>query len=83
MCRLGSWAEWLAWRGTWIDFETSEDYPSALTLPRRLVLSPDRTAILTPPIETVIQLRDQTLDGMAMKAGMRVITSSSFIYLGI
>ena len=78
--RLANWSDWPDWKGTWIDFTNPTDFPSALTLPRRIVVSPDQKSVLTPPIETIVKLRDQTLDGIGLKTGKLVCFFHTFFY---
>nr|CAD2191864.1 unnamed protein product [Meloidogyne enterolobii] len=55
----------IAWLANWKDWnwDTKPDFPTSMTLPRKLVLSADRKALLTPPIDWVVsKLRNQQLD---------------------
>uniref|UniRef100_A0A1I8B530 beta-fructofuranosidase n=1 Tax=Meloidogyne hapla TaxID=6305 RepID=A0A1I8B530_MELHA len=55
----------IAWLANWKDWswDTKPDFPTAMTLPRKLILSADRKSLLTPPIDWIIsKLRNQQLD---------------------
>ncbi|WP_058598826.1 GH32 C-terminal domain-containing protein [Aureimonas ureilytica] len=69
----------LAWAANWTDFFKDRDFPSAMAFPRRLVWQGG--ALLTPPVETVAELRAPLLtespaalaDGIALPAGLAEI----------
>jgi beta-fructofuranosidase len=50
----------IAWLANWTDVSKSADFPTAMTLPRRIVL--DGAALRTPPIAAVEKLRRSLLD---------------------
>ncbi|WP_183755948.1 GH32 C-terminal domain-containing protein [Rhizobium sp. BK181] len=60
----------LAWLANWTDVSKSVDFPTAMTLPRRVLL--DGGAVLTPPLEVVDGLRHQLLDDARLLAGATV-----------
>ncbi|WP_040675637.1 GH32 C-terminal domain-containing protein [Rhizobium grahamii] len=60
----------LAWLANWTDVSKSVDFPTAMTLPRRVLL--DGSAILTPPLEAVDGLRHKLLDDTSLLAGEAV-----------
>lgn len=60
----------IAWLANWTDFSKKDDFPTAMTLPRRVLLEGD--AVLTPPIAAVDGLRHLMLDGEALAAGQAV-----------
>ncbi len=63
----------IAWLANWTDIVKTADFPTAMTLPRRLLLRGD--ALLTPPVEGVLALRKaeitcQTVaDGLTLDLG--------------
>ncbi|MXN45632.1 glycoside hydrolase family 32 protein [Shinella kummerowiae] len=60
----------MAWLANWTDFSKKEDFPTAMTLPRRVLLDGD--AVLTPPIAAVESLRHTLIDDTALAAGEAV-----------
>lgn len=50
----------IAWLANWTDIVRTADWPTAMTLPRRLLLRDG--ALLTPPIEAVTTLRQALVD---------------------
>ncbi|OCJ09399.1 beta-fructofuranosidase [Rhizobium sp. AC44/96] len=61
----------IAWLANWTDVSKKEDFPTAMTLPRRVLW--DGTAVLTPPVEGVNALRHAELDGTGrLAAGERL-----------
>ena len=60
----------LAWLANWTDVSKSVDFPTAMTLPRRILL--DGSAVLTPPVEAVDGLRHQLLDDDRLLAGKSI-----------
>ena len=66
----------IAWLASWKDWswDTKPDFPSSMTMPRRLILGRDRRSLLTPPLESVVaKLRDHRLDdGRLLQGGQSV-----------
>ncbi|HEV7249265.1 MAG TPA: glycoside hydrolase family 32 protein [Shinella sp.] len=60
----------IAWLANWTDFSRKDDFPTAMTLPRRVLLDGD--AVLTPPVAAAESLRQTLLDDTALAAGERV-----------
>jgi beta-fructofuranosidase len=60
----------LAWLANWTDVSKSVDFPTAMTLPRRILL--DGNAVLTPPVEAVDGLRHKLLDDDRLLAGKSI-----------
>ncbi|MEI1251368.1 glycoside hydrolase family 32 protein [Rhizobium aouanii] len=60
----------IAWLANWTDFSKKDDFPTAMTLPRRMLLDGD--TVLTPPVAAVESLRHQLLDDTALAAGKTV-----------
>jgi beta-fructofuranosidase len=60
----------IAWLANWTDVSKEIDMPTAMTLPRRLVL--EGGALKTPPVASVATLRKQRLDGLGLLAGESV-----------
>lgn len=60
----------IAWLANWTDFTKKDDFPTAMTLPRRVLLDGD--TVLTPPVATTESLRHQLLDSAALAAGNTV-----------
>ena len=60
----------IAWLANWTDFSKKDDFPTAMTLPRRVLLDGD--AVLTPPVAAVETLRHTLLDDTALAAGKTV-----------
>ncbi|WP_036840554.1 GH32 C-terminal domain-containing protein [Pleomorphomonas oryzae] len=57
----------IAWLANWTDIVRTADWPTAMTLPRRLLLRDG--ALLTPPIEAVTTLRQALVDDHSLAAG--------------
>jgi len=57
----------IAWLANWADFSKNDDFPTAMTLPRRVLIEGD--TILTPPIAAVDSLRHRLVDDVALAAG--------------
>lgn len=60
----------IAWLANWTDFSRKDDFPTAMTLPRRVLLDGD--AVLTPPVAAAESLRHGLLDDAALAAGKTV-----------
>lgn len=60
----------IAWLANWTDFSKKDDFPTAMTLPRRVLLDGD--AVLTPPVAEAESLRHALLDETALAAGEAV-----------
>ncbi|KQV33580.1 MULTISPECIES: glycoside hydrolase family 32 protein [unclassified Rhizobium] len=60
----------IAWLANWTDFTKKDDFPTAMTLPRRVLLEGD--TVLTPPVAAAESLRHQLLDDTALAAGKTV-----------
>ncbi len=60
----------IAWLANWTDFTKKDDFQTAMTLPRLVLLEND--AILTPPVAAVETLRHRLLDETALAAGETV-----------
>ncbi|WP_429810375.1 glycoside hydrolase family 32 protein [Ensifer sp. B1-9] len=60
----------IAWLANWTDFSKKDDFPTAMTLPRRVLL--DGEAVLTPPVAAAESLRHTLLDETALGAGETV-----------
>ncbi|NRQ12983.1 GH32 C-terminal domain-containing protein [Ensifer sesbaniae] len=60
----------IAWLANWTDFSKKDDFPTAMTLPRRVLLDGD--AVLTPPVAAAESLRHVLLDETALGAGETV-----------
>jgi len=57
----------IAWLANWTDISRRIDFPTAMTLPRRLLYKDG--ALLTPPVEAVDGLRRQPLDASPLTSG--------------
>jgi len=57
----------IAWLANWTDIVKTADWPTAMTLPRRLLLRDG--ALLTPPIEAATTLRQALVDDRRLAAG--------------
>ncbi|MGF6177831.1 glycoside hydrolase family 32 protein [Ensifer sp. 4252] len=55
----------IAWLANWTEVSKKIDFPTAMTLPRQLLLQQD--ALLTPPVETVATLRRGLIDESKLK----------------
>ncbi|KQW56653.1 MULTISPECIES: beta-fructofuranosidase [unclassified Ensifer] len=55
----------IAWLANWTEVSKKVDFPTAMTLPRQLLLEKD--ALLTPPVETVATLRRDLIDDNKLK----------------
>lgn len=51
----------IGWLAAWGDWDRKSNFPTSMTLPRRLRLSPDGTALLTPPLAALASLRCASL----------------------
>jgi beta-fructofuranosidase len=60
----------IAWLANWTDVSKKADFPSAMTLPRKVVIK-DGT-LLTPPIDTVERLRRHLIDDTRLLSGEAV-----------
>jgi beta-fructofuranosidase len=60
----------IAWLANWTDISRKADFPTAMTLPRRLALDGD--TLLTPPVAAVEGLRHDMIDDVALRAGQPV-----------
>lgn len=60
----------IAWLANWTDIIKTEDWPTSMTLPRRLLLRGG--ALLTPPIEAAVTLRKALVDDRRLAAGEAV-----------
>ena len=60
----------IAWLANWTDIVRTTDWPTAMTLPRRLLLKDG--ALMTPPIEAATSLRQALLDDRRLAAGEKV-----------
>lgn len=57
----------IAWLANWTDFSKKDDFPTAMTLPRRVLLDGD--VVLTPPVPASQSLRHALLDETALASG--------------
>jgi beta-fructofuranosidase len=73
----GDTAIGIGWLGNWADTGPAIDFPTAMTLPRKLVLA--GSALLTPPIGPVESLRSHILDRTRLAHGDQVSLSSSAV----
>ncbi len=60
----------IGWLANWADVSHTIDFPTAMTLPRRLLLQDD--AVLTPPVPAVESLRSAVIDETRLAAGEMV-----------
>ncbi|ASY72131.1 beta-fructofuranosidase [Sinorhizobium fredii USDA 205] len=60
----------IAWLANWTEISKKIDFPTAMTLPRRVLIR--NGALLTPPIEAVDTLRQQLVDENRLLAGETV-----------
>ena len=60
----------IAWLANWTDIVKTTDWPTAMTLPRRLLLK--NGALTTPPIDAVTTLRQALVDDHRLAAGETV-----------
>ncbi len=60
----------IAWLANWTEISKKVDFPTAMTLPRRVLLK-DAT-LLTPPVEAVESLRQQLVDENRLLSGEAV-----------
>ncbi|MGE6784464.1 GH32 C-terminal domain-containing protein [Ensifer adhaerens] len=67
----------IAWLANWTDFSKKHDFPTAMTLPRRVLLDGD--VVLTPPVTAVESLRRALLDETALAAGGTVALSNGAV----
>ena len=67
----------IAWLANWTDFSKKDDFPTAMTLPRRVLLDGD--AVLTPPSVAAESLRHMLLDEAALAAGETVPLKSGAV----
>jgi beta-fructofuranosidase len=61
----------IGWLGNWADTGPTIDFPTAMSLPRTLVLEGDM--LLTPPIGAVESLRGRVLDRTRLAGGQAVL----------
>ncbi|MGV1793424.1 GH32 C-terminal domain-containing protein [Rhizobium sp. A37_96] len=60
----------IAWLANWTDVSKREDFPTAMTLPRRVLWNGE--AVLTPPVESAEGLRQSLLDDRRLAGGDRL-----------
>ena len=60
----------IGWLASWADWDRTSDFPTSMTLPRRLSLSADGTALLAPPVEAVSSLRGEPIGTAALAEGL-------------
>ncbi|WP_026618198.1 beta-fructofuranosidase [Ensifer aridi] len=60
----------IAWLANWTEISKKIDFPTAMTLPRRVVR--EHGVLLTPPIDAVDSLRQELLDERRLLAGDKV-----------
>ncbi len=60
----------IGWLANWADVSHTIDFPTAMTLPRMLLLQDD--AVLTPPVPAVESLRSAVIDDIRLAAGEMV-----------
>jgi beta-fructofuranosidase len=60
----------IAWLANWTDISKKIDFPTAMTLPRRLLL--EDGALATPPVAGAESLRQQLIDDHRLLSGDRV-----------
>ena len=60
----------IAWLANWTDISRKIDFPTAMTLPRRLLFKDG--LLLTPPVEAVDGLRRQPIDASPLLSGETV-----------
>jgi beta-fructofuranosidase len=66
----GDEAVGIAWLANWTDVSKKDDFQTAMTLPRRMLL--EGNAILTPPLAAAETLRTRLIDDTALAAGQPV-----------
>lgn len=71
----------IAWLSNWTDVSKKADFPSAMTLPRKVVIK-DGT-LLTPPIEAVKSLRGHMIDDTRLLSGETVDLSNGAVEIVI
>jgi len=60
----------IAWLANWTDIQKTVDWPTSMTLPRRLMLVDG--ALRTPPVDAVLTLRQALVDETCLAAGDEV-----------
>jgi beta-fructofuranosidase len=60
----------IAWLANWTEISKKADFPTAMTLPRRVMLKDG--ALLTPPVDTVDSLRQHLVDEVRLSSGETV-----------
>ncbi len=60
----------IAWLANWTDVSKKEDFQTAMTLPRRVLIEGD--AIFTPPVAAVESLRHRLIDETALAGGKTI-----------
>ncbi|MDX3926516.1 MAG: glycoside hydrolase family 32 protein [Shinella sp.] len=73
----GGTAVGIGWLANWADASPEIDFPSAMTLPRNLLLSGG--ALLTPPIAGVETLRSRLVDESRLAAGEKVALANGAV----
>ncbi|PKA44158.1 glycoside hydrolase family 32 protein [Rhizobium sullae] len=66
----GSGPVGIAWLANWTDVSNKADFPSAMTLPRQVLLRDG--ALLTPPVAAVERLRQRPVDDIMLRSGETV-----------
>lgn len=73
----------IGWLAAWIDWDRQNDFPTSMTLPRRLLLDPRSGALLTPPVEATQALRVRELDGVRLMRSERLALAHGRVELEI
>ncbi|TCN20561.1 GH32 C-terminal domain-containing protein [Sinorhizobium americanum] len=60
----------IAWLANWTEISKKADFPTAMTLPRRVLLN--NGALLTPPVDAVDSLRQHLIDETRLPSGEMV-----------
>ncbi|TDW28215.1 beta-fructofuranosidase [Rhizobium azibense] len=71
----------IAWLANWTDVSKKADFPSAMTLPRRVLLK-DST-LLTPPVAAVESLRQKLVDDIRLRSGETLVLANGAVEIVI
>jgi beta-fructofuranosidase len=77
----GDVAVGIGWLANWADVSHAVDFPTAMTLPRHIILRGDH--VLTPPVSSVVTLRDRLLDDRQLISGTPVSFPSGAIEISL
>ncbi|MBB3388206.1 beta-fructofuranosidase [Rhizobium sp. BK275] len=71
----------IAWLANWTDFSQKDDFPTAMTLPRRVLV--EDNSVLTPPVAAAESLRHRLIDDTSLAAGETVLLGDGAVEIAL